>query len=581
MKKSIRSKIMLCVMFVVGIAFLASAIGGTEYFLKVLEEHIVLEEEQKQEQVAKQIAYIQDNIMSLARQIVVDDEIQSCMETQKDEEIIDRLLKASRIKETLRRYINQQSFIHGVTILLENGVSFSSNNTEDAGLFVQEKWYQKFRENGRKKGFSDTHMYTVEQGPTKVEVISYVMEFKSLNHKQETTGEIMVHISCPYLKKYIQMDSILLNGYAMYDAYGNAISESGNISVPYAKIKELPAGRSLSDSGDTLLIHRNMKDNWVLVSEVSKQLLINQLRFVKVFFVSVFGGAATVLICILFIIIKNITKPIEQLHKAALLVGEGNFDVSVDIQTNDELSILGDSFNTMIADIQKMLQESVEYEKTTKEIEINRLMLQINPHFIYNTLNSIVYMARIGGNENIVRFSNAFISLLQDTLRVKKDSIFTTMEQELKNIKNYLVLQTYRYPNRFEVFYEIDENVLDTQIPNVFLQPIVENAVFHGLAAKMDKGHLWIRVCRNMQNVEIVIEDDGVGMSSETLEKIMRAEDPVKGEMRTIGVGNVIQRIRHIYGDEYSLNIESILGKGTKVKIVIPYKKYREEEEEQ
>ena len=420
MKKSIRSKIMLCVMLVVGFAFLASAIGGTEYFLRVLEQHIVLEEEQKQEQAAKQIAYIQNNIMSLAKQIVVDDEIQDCMKMQRDEEIIDRLIKASSIKETLRRYINQQSFIHGVTILLENGVSFSSNNTEDAGAFVQEEWYQNFRESGRKEGFSDTHMYTVEQGLTKAEVVSYIMEFKSLDNKQDTIGEIMIHISCPYLKKYVQMDSVLLTGYAMYDAYGNAISESGNVSVTYKEIKKIPAGRSLSDSGDTLLIHKNMNDNWILVSEVSKQLLVSQLRFVQVFFMSVFGSAAAVLVCVLFIVIKNITKPVEQLHKAALLVGEGNLDVSVDIQTNDELSVLGDAFNTMITDIQKMLKESVEYEKTTKEMEINRLMLQINPHFIYNTLNSIVYMARIGGNEDIVRFSNAFISLLQDTLRVKK-----------------------------------------------------------------------------------------------------------------------------------------------------------------
>ena len=580
MKKSIRSKIMICVMFVVGIAFLASAIGGTEYFLHVLEQHIVLEEEQKQEQVAKQIAYIQNNIMSLAKQIVVDDEIQGCMGVQKEEEIIDRLLRTSRIKETLRRYINQQSFIYGVTILLENGASFSSNNTEDGKLFVEEKWYRNFKESGRKEGFSDTHMYTVEQGPTKVETVSYIMEFKSLNNKQDTLGEIMIHISCPYLKKYIQMDSVLLTGYAMYDAYGNAMSENGNISVPYKEIKELPIGRSVSDSGDTLLIHRNMKDNWVLVSEVSKQLLISQLRFVKVFFMSVFGGAIIVLICILFVIIKNITKPIDRLHEAALLVGDGNLNVSVDIQTNDELSVLGDAFNTMIADIQKMLKESVEYEKTTKEMEINRLMLQINPHFIYNTLNSIVYMARIGGNEDIVHFSNAFISLLQDTLRVKKDSIFTTMEQELKNIKNYLILQKYRYPNRFEISYDIDESVLDTEIPNVLLQPIVENAVFHGLAAKMDRGHLWIRVHKVLENVEIIIEDDGVGTPLEILERISQAEDPVKGEMRTIGVGNVIQRIRHIYGEEYRVNIESTVGRGTKVRIVIPYKKCREEEEQ-
>lgn len=574
MGKSIRTKIIFSVMLIVSALFLGSTIGGSRYFYRVLEDHTVLEEEQKQDQIARQIEYIQNNIISIAKQIAVDTEVQNCAEIQENENVVDKLVEASRMKEILRRYINEQSHILGVTILTKDGIDFSSNSTEDAAFFLEEEWYRNFKESKREKGFSDSHTYILEQGRGKAEVISYIMEFKDLYHTHDTLGEIMLHISCPYLQKYIQIDSVLLNGYAMFDSYGNAVAESDRVSISYDDVKNMEAGKHVLENKNTLLIHKNMQDGWILVSEVSQKLLAAQLQFVTIFFVSIFLAAVIMLTVMLSAVIRNITKPLEQLHEAAAEVGKGNLDVAVDIHTKDELAVLGDAFNTMIADIQKMLKETIEYEKTTKEMEINRLMLQINPHFIYNTLNSIVYMARIKGNDDIVRFSNAFISLLQDTLNVKKDNIFTSMEQELKNVKNYLLLQEYRYPKRFEVSYAIEEEILDAAIPNVLIQPIVENAVFHGLAAKMSKGHLDIQVRKKSVNIEIVIEDDGIGMSEDTVRKISEAEDPVKGEMRTVGVGNVIQRIRHIYGEEYKMQIESKPNVGTKVTIVIPYKKY-------
>ena len=577
MKKSIRSKIMLSVMVMVAVAFLAAGLGASRYFYVVLEQHTVLEEEQKQDQVSKQIEYIQNNIEAIAKQIVVDSQLQKCLHEGAKKDIIDNLLEESNMKAILRRYINQQSYIYGVTILSEDGRTFSSNTTEDGASLAEEDWYLNFKDSGRWEGFSDAHMYTVEKGNTHMEAISYVMSFKDLTNGRDVLGDIIIHISCTYLREFTNLDSLLLEGYGLFDAYGNKLAESGTLSGAYDEFKDMDEGRKVLKNKNTLLIRRNMQDGWILVSEVSNVLLTAQLRFIKIFFVAVFLCVAGVLIVVLFFLIRSITKPIEQLHTAAVEVGRGNLDVAVDITTNDELAVLGKAFNSMTSDIQKRIQESIAYEKTTKEMEINRLMLQINPHFIYNTLNSIVYLARIQGNEDIVRFSNAFISLLQDTLRVKRDSIFTSMSQEIKNVKNYLLLQEYRYPNRFEVCYDIDEQVMDVAVPNVLVQPIVENAVFHGLAAKMEKGHLGIHIHRTADDrVEIVIADDGVGMSEDTVERILSDEDPIKGEMRTIGVGNVNQRIRHIYGEAYKMHIESVINKGTKVTIVIPYRKYEE-----
>ena len=223
-----------------------------------------------------------------------------------------------------------------------------------------------------------------------------------------------------------------------------------------------------------------------------------------------------------------------QLHAAAEKVRTGDFAVEVDIHTNDELEILGDSFNSMVQDLQNLLEESVEHEKNIREMEINRLMLQINPHFIYNTLNSIVYMAQMKGDTDIVKFANAFISLLQDTLRVEKDSIYISMRQEVKNIRNYLTIQEYRYPDRFQTDYQVDEDVLDCEVPNVLIQPIVENAIFHGLAGKIEPGRLCIEARREEECLVIRVVDDGIGMSRDKVEELMASDEEIKGKMRTI-----------------------------------------------
>jgi two-component system sensor histidine kinase YesM len=278
-----------------------------------------------------------------------------------------------------------------------------------------------------------------------------------------------------------------------------------------------------------------------------------------------------VLSVILVYFIRGYTRPIEQLYQAAVSVSEGSLETKVNIRTNDELELLGNAFNQMLDSINSYIVQMEQHEKEKKEMELEQLLLQINPHFIYNTLNTIVYMAQIKGHDDIIQYTNAFIGLLQDTLKIEKEGSLVGLDAEIATIQKYLMLMSYRYPNRFQTIYSIDESVEMCRVPSVMLQPIVENAIFHGLAISKKPGVLEISAKRQDEDVVIEVEDNGCGMSEETLRKIWTDEGNNRDTMRKIGISNVRKRLKAMYGENCSFTIESEEGKGTRVRIRIPY----------
>jgi len=224
----------------------------------------------------------------------------------------------------------------------------------------------------------------------------------------------------------------------------------------------------------------------------------------------------------------------------------------------------------MVIDINVLMKESVEHQKNIQKMQTENLMLQINPHFIYNTMNSIVYMAKMSGNPDIADFTNAFISLLQNTLRVR-NSIYSTVEEELKTVQSYLYLQEFRYGNKFTYDIQCETELLDCQVLNVMLQPVVENAIFHGIAPKNGVGKIKIMIRRADQFLELVVEDDGVGMSRETMNDMLKTDYIQKSGIHKIGIGNVKQRILDIYGVLNGLDVESTENVGTRIIMRIPF----------
>ena len=456
--------------------------------------------------------------------------------------------------------------------------TFSSRNIKDPFDPEKNPWYEEFWESGRTSGYTKIHPSEADQDGYQVDVMSYMLSYYSVENAGKELGKLVVSVKLKELEKMVQLDSDLLEGYCLYDSNAEPVICHGRLKKDYDQIqRENENGIIESSRGDVYIVADEIDDNCLFVSEISGVRLMEQAVRGNLYLLAIFAIIMGALLYILPRAIRQIVTPVNQLSAAAVEVGQGNFDVSVDIHTDDELEMLADVFNKMVVDIRDYMHQSVEHEKVLRRMQIENLMLQINPHFIYNTMNSIVYMARMSGNGQIADFANAFISLLQSTLDVR-DSVYQTVRKELRTVENYLYLQKYRYADKFT--YEIDcaEELMDCEILNVMVQPAVENAIFHGIVPKEEKCKLKISVRKENKHLVVSVEDNGVGMSPETLAEQMCPGNEQKGGVRKIGVANVRNRIREIYGEPYDLVIESELGVGTKVIMTVPYVKTKEVE---
>ena len=278
-----------------------------------------------------------------------------------------------------------------------------------------------------------------------------------------------------------------------------------------------------------------------------------------------------------YLISRGIVKPILQMEEQMRRVEQGDFDAYVDVKTSDEIGRIGEKFNVMVAKIKDLMERVVMEEKKQsqllikqREAELELLRAQINPHFLFNTLNSIKCMALINQANHIAEMISALGRLLENSIQRGKDMI--TLEEEIENLKNYVLLQQMRYGNKLRILYDMDPELLTLEVPRLILQPIVENAIIHGLEKKTNGGQIQVYGRRKEEVAEIVIEDNGVGMSQEEVENLRTGLDPThqRKSFSGIGIKNVDERIRLVYGEDYGLTIKSEVNVGTKVILVIP-----------
>src|SRR5690606_2842455 len=216
-----------------------------------------------------------------------------------------------------------------------------------------------------------------------------------------------------------------------------------------------------------------------------------------------------------------------------------------------------DSFNYMIERVHILFNNLLEEQYKT-------LMTEINPHFLYNTLNSIRWMAIIQKADNIKEAIDALSRLLLNT--INQTERFVTIEEELQNLRDYVYIQKIRYNDRFQIKYDIVKDVLNQKCLRFMLQPFVENAIFHGIDPEKNMLTIEISIYEEVDNIVFVVKDDGVGMTQEKLKEIFEAESDSSG----IGIKNVNNRIKMIYGQSYGVEIKSKEGSYTEVKMELP-----------
>lgn len=271
--------------------------------------------------------------------------------------------------------------------------------------------------------------------------------------------------------------------------------------------------------------------------------------------------------------IRGIIRPLEKLTGAMKEISSGNLETSIHIKSTNEVGILADTFGQMLQDLNQHVQQSIAHEQAQQSLRLELLLSQMNPHFIYNTLNSIVYMARKEHDQDIERMTLAFIKMLQDILpRDETSGLFTTVEKDVEILQAYLTVQHYRYADLFEEHFDVQEAALSWPIPKFILQPLVENALYHGIFPRGKGGCIHITAEVSQDMLRLSVQDNGVGMTADKAALLLHGNMiPLRGDgARSIGIPNIIARLKGIYGDDNRLEIRSSSEEGTTFALRLP-----------
>lgn len=267
---------------------------------------------------------------------------------------------------------------------------------------------------------------------------------------------------------------------------------------------------------------------------------------------------------------RTMTQPILHLKQLMKRAESGNLSVRFESPYNDEIGALGRSFNHMIEQIDNLIHMVYVEQKNKRLAEMKSLQEQIKPHFLYNTLDTISWMARDYEAEDIVKLVDALTNMFRIGLSHGNDII--TVQEEITHVSNYLYIQKIRYKDRLNYEIHVEESLYPYKVPKLILQPLVENAIYHGIKAKRGGGTVYVDGHAQGENMILTIRDNGAGMMQEKVEELNRrmSEHSELDEKTSFGMFYIRERIQLCYGEQYGVRVESQLGEGTCVTITLP-----------
>lgn len=257
----------------------------------------------------------------------------------------------------------------------------------------------------------------------------------------------------------------------------------------------------------------------------------------------------------------SISSPIQHMIETCQNISDGNLDVRIQDKGNDELAYLSDNIDSMVTEIQLLLEQRQESDARKRELELKMLQYQINPHFLFNTLNTLMLVAQMNQDKVVADGIRSLSELLKNTLI--NDHEFITIGEEIANLKHYFSIQTIRYAGSFHVNYEIPEDLTDFMLPKLILQPLAENSVLHGSYNDGTVMEIYVRCYQESADIILEVEDHGKGFD-------MNDKSSVPKGLGGISSRNVNDRIHLYFSDDYGMTVSSAPGKGTLCRIRIP-----------
>lgn len=457
---------------------------------------------------------------------------------------------------------------------VQNGILYIPNFKP-----VNEKWFHNSIENRGSPIYLSTFDIANSSDPNKSIYVFSVARAVMKLEENKAIGVILVNSSMDFIDKVLKdmlmvpnQKSIIVdkNGQIVYDADKKNIAGKFDPELLSKLDHSNGVLKDIKIDGMNCMISSKTSEltGWKLVNiirldELNKN--INQMAAAT--------AAITIImvfVALLFVILFSlkITRPLRKLMLLMNLLEKGDFDVKVRISSGNEIGKLAHTFNKMTQKVKKLINDVYVEKINQRELELQMLKNQINPHFLYNTLESMRMVAEYNNIPKISEMAFLLGKILRFGINTNKEIV--TVKEELEYLNYYVKLQNYRFGNSFEVITNIDESIYESLIIKLILQPVVENAIYHGLAGISNGGLIEITGFREGDHIELIVKDNGQGMDSETLDTLNEYLEGLNNNFKSIGLKNVHKRIRLYYGNNYGLRIFSTPGIGTEVKLTLP-----------
>lgn len=582
---TLKSKLMVSFIGFVTIPLAILSIFSLKLYSEEIQQTVIKSSVQSNEQINKNLDTFLGMLSKLSEYPVKDNKVKNLLtkdytkfEYAEYEEAIDK----DEVKDLLYNNIKSYSNIID-SVMLYKGMEYKILGRTPADSLnasyspANEGWFKKLQSLDGACAIVGVHK-DFQQSPKGNYVISVGRAIVN-SDTRKVTGYIIINVRVENLEKLWADVKLTSNSkFYLVDDKNNIVFSKDSIQINKNIGLVLGENPVVNNSGYTirklggddyyLISSKSRTSGWTVLSVIPKRELFSYIN--RMFYISILLSVIISLLSVTaaVLIATSVTKPLYKLNQKMKLVGQGNFEVEID-KSSGEVGDISLTVQKMIHEIKRLISKIYQEEEEKRNAEMNALQAQVNPHFLYNTLNTIKWMASMQGAASIESALGSLSSLFTFIARSSGD--FIPIRDEIKFIQEYLSILDLRYYNRFTVDYEIDEEVYSYKTLKFLLQPVVENAVFHGIEGVDRKGLLKIRACCRNNKIMFFIEDNGKGIKDDILMSIFEEENKVANRgINSIGIPNIQKRIKLFFGDEYGLSIKSTADEGTTVILAIP-----------
>ncbi len=484
-----------------------------------------------------------------------------------------------RISDLFQNILYSRNDIASIMVFGYNGRTVSDRRITALNPNIdpkQQSWYIDAQKMNGKSIVSPPHIQNVIRGEYRW-VISLSRELKS-NDGITPEGIFVVDLNLSVIDEMCSQIYLGKKGYVfIVDGTGNIIYHPQQ-QLLYSSLatEEIPQVLSTS-SGQSFTVDDtkgkriySVQDTglgWKIVGVTYSDDLIANKSSIQhsILLYALLGIGISIVISLLLSL--HLTKPIKRLQRDMKQVELGNFHIQTSLEEDNEINQLGQSFNVMVNEIKHLMDETVQNSEQKRKAELLLLHAQINPHFLYNTLDSIIWMAEQEKHEEVVDMTSALAKMFRAS--ITRDQELVSIRVEIEHIRQYLFIQKMRYREQLDYVFDIPSHILHYKTVKILLQPFIENAIYHGIRSKTTPGIIYISAWQEDEQLIFEVRDNGLGMTAERLAEVTQGTVATNTQ-HGIGIGNVNERIQLYFGTTYGMTMTSVLGEGTIVTIRVP-----------